>query len=52
MLEKGENEIDSELQIYFSSERKRDFSLDLRAIQASKFFGARSKAALREEDNT
>ena len=51
MLEKGKNEIDSELQICFSSERKRDFSLDLRAIRPSEFFGARSKAALHEEDN-
>ena len=42
-------EIDSELQICFSSERKRDFSLDLRAIRLSKFVGTRSKAALRIE---
>ena len=44
----GENEIDSELQICFSSERERerDFSLDLRAIRPLEFVGTRSKAAL------
>ena len=42
----GEKEMDSELQFFFSSERERDFSLDLRAIRPSEFVGTRSKATL------
>ena len=33
------------------SERERDFSLDFWAIRPSEFFGARSKAVLRDEGN-
>ena len=38
-----------ELQICFSSERERDFSLDLRTIRPSEFVGTRSKVILRSE---
>ena len=37
------------VQICFSSERDRNFSLDLRAIRPSEFVETRSKAALRIE---
>ena len=40
---------DSELQICFSSERERDFSLDLRMIRPSEFVETRSKVILRSE---
>ena len=32
-------------------ERERDFSLDFWVIRSSEFFGARSKAVLRDEGN-
>ena len=37
------------VQICFSSERERDFSLGLREIRPSAVFGTRRKAALRGE---
>ena len=44
----GNQKTDSGLQFWFLvRERERDFSLDLRAIRPSKFFGARRKATLR-----
>ena len=39
----------SEVQIFISKERESHFSLDLRAIGPSKFFGPRRKAAIRGE---
>ena len=48
---KGERRY-SELQIFFSSERERDLSLDLRTIQPSEFVRARSKVIIRSEGFT
>ena len=45
---KGERRY-KELQICFSSERERDFSLDLRTIRLSEFVGIRSKVIIRSE---
>ena len=45
----GEPENGQWLAFLVFNERERNFSLDLRAIRQSKFFGARRKAALRGE---
>ena len=48
---RGKGEKDPVAKFFIPSERVSNFSLGLRAIGPSEFFRARSKAALREEDN-